>query len=117
MELSADYKSIVGYLTTFQRQGENRRWDEFRNKIPSPLLKIWGDLLIECRRNGFVQPRAEDDQIIWRQLIGKSNIKNSDLCTMCERECQKREMINSGEMKRLRLLNNEIQEPKPCWKS
>lgn len=112
---SADYQSIIGYLTTYQRQGDNRRWDEFRNKIPPPLLKLWGALLIECRRNGFVGPRVENERIVWRQVIGTSNIHNGDLCTMCERECMRREKIDSGEWKYIRSLNKDIPEQKPCW--
>jgi len=112
---SADYRTIITLLTTYQRQGDNRRWDEFRHKIPDPLLKIWGDILIECRCNGFVAPRAENGEIIWRQIYSTTDIKNGDLCTLCDRECKRREKVDSGEMKRLRLLDSTIQEPKPCW--
>jgi len=113
---SADYNLIVILLTTYQRQGINRQWDVFRLKLPDPLLKLWGDLLIECRRNGFVLPRAEDGQITWRQVCCTGRVSNyGDQCTMCERQCGRREKINSGEMKRLRLLDKNFQEPKPCW--
>jgi len=108
-------QSIIGYLTTYQRQGDNRRWDEFRNKIPSPLLKLWGDLLIECRRNGFVGPKIIDGKIVWYQVIGDHREQNGDLCTMCERDCMRRERIDSGEMKYIRLINKDIHEQKPCW--
>ena len=112
---SADYQSIIGYLTTYQRQGENRRWDDFRNKIPPPLLKLWGDLVIECRRNGFVAPRVQDGKLVWRQVTSNDDQKNGDLCTMCDRECSRREMVDSGEAKRTRLLNPGWHERKPCW--
>ena len=115
LDLSADYQSIIGYLTTYRRQGEHRRWDEFRNKIPPPLLKLWGDLLIECRRNGFVGPRVENGKIVWRQTVSTSDIQNGDLCTMCERECRRREKIDSGEWKWIKSLNKDTPEPKPCW--
>lgn len=115
LELSADYQSIIGYLTTYQRQGENRRWDEFRNKIPPPLLKLWGDTLIECRRNGFVGPRAENGKILWRQAVSTNDIQNGDLCTMCERECRRREKINSGEWKWIKSLNKDTPEQRSCW--
>jgi hypothetical protein len=115
LALSADYQSIVGYLTTYQRQGENRRWEDFRNKIPAPLLKLWGDLLIDCRRNGFMAPRVENEVVVWRQVTSNDDQKNGDLCTMCERECLRREMIDAGDTKRMRLLNPGWHEPKPCW--
>ena len=112
---SSDYKSIVGYLTAYQRQGDNRRWDEFRNKIPPELLKMWGDILIDCRRNGFCLPRAENDQIRWRQVINTNDIPNGDLCSMCYRECSIRERMDSGEAKRIRLMEKGIEETKKCW--
>ena len=113
---SADYQSIVALLTTYQRQGDNQRWDEFRNKIPPDLLKLWGDVLIECRRNGFIGPRVENGEIVWMQVIG-NDVRNGDLCTMCDRECRRREMIDSGEAKRMRMLNPGWHEPRPCWET
>lgn len=112
---SADYQSIVALLTTYQRQCDNGRWDEFRNKIPPDLLKLWGDVMIECRRNGFIGPRVENGEIVWMQVIGTNNVRNGDLCTMCDRECRRREMINSGAAKEMRLLNKGWREPRPCW--
>lgn len=112
---SADYQSIVALLTTYQRQGDNRRWDDFRNKIPLDLLKLWGDVLIECRRNGFIGPCVENGEIVWMQVVGTNDVRNGDLCTMCDRECRRRDMIDSGEAKRLRMLNRGWHEQRPCW--
>jgi hypothetical protein len=112
---SADYQSIVALLTTYQRQGDNRRWDDFRNKIPPDLLKLWGDVLIECRRNGFIGPRVESGEIVWMQIVGTNDIRNGDLCTLCDRVCQRREMVDTGEAKRMRMLNRGWHETKPCW--
>jgi len=112
---SEDYKSIVAYLTTYQRQGDNRHWDEFRNKIPPDLMKLWGDVMIECGRNGFIGPRVENGEIVWMQVVGTNDVRNGDLCTMCDRECRRREMINSGAAKQMRLLNKGWREPRPCW--
>ena len=112
---SAEYKSIAEYLATYQRQGDYRRWDEFRNKIPLELLKIWGDILIECRRNGFCLPRAENNQIMWRQVISTNKIRNGDLCTMCDRDCKRRKAIDSGDAKQRKMIDPKYQEQKPCW--
>jgi len=106
---------ITDLLTTYQRQGENRKWDDFRYKIPDNLLKLWGDLIIECRRNGFIGPRAEGDRITWMQVIGTNDIRNGDLCTMCDRGCSKREKIDSGEAKRMKIINPDYQQDKKCW--
>lgn len=115
LEDSADFQSIVGYLSTYQRQGDNRRWDDFRNKIPPPLLKLWGDILIDCRRNGFVRPRIYDGKIAWDQVVDNGPERNGDLCTMCERECMRREKIDSGEWKYIKSLNKDAKEPSTCW--
>lgn len=110
-----ELSSIIGLLTTYQRQGENRRWEDFRNKIPPPLLKLWGDLLIECRRNGFVGPRVDGETLAWRQVTSNDGQRNGDLCTMCERECRRREMVDSGDAKHLRMAGAGWHEAKPCW--
>ena len=119
LSLSADLQSIIGYLTSYQRTGENRRWEDFRNKIPPPILKLWGDLLIECRRNGFVAPRVENETIVWRQVTSNDAQRNGDLCTMCDRECKRREMIDSGNAKQMRMMKTGGEhgwhEPSPCW--
>ncbi len=111
------YEAMKDYLSTYQRQGDHRSWDVFREKIPDVLLKAWGDVLIECRRNGFVGPRAEGEEIVFRQIISTNN-RQGDLCTFCARPCKRREQIESGEMKYIKLLNKnnpQWEEPKPCW--
>ncbi len=60
-------------------------------------------------------PRVENGHIVWRQMIGTTDIRNGDLCLVCERACRRREMLDSGEAKNLRLLNKGISEQKPCW--
>lgn len=47
--------------------------------------------------------------------MNSNDIKNGDLCTMCYRECEKRERIDSGEAKRLKTINNDYQQDKKCW--
>ena len=112
---SADYQSIVALLTTYQRQSDNRHWDDFRNKIPPDLLKLWGDVLIECRRNGFIGPRVENGEIVWMQVIGTTDVRNGDLCTMCDRACRRREMTDTGASKQMRILHPGWHEARPCW--
>lgn len=116
LQTSGDYGDIIGYLTTYQRKGEHRAWDEFRNKIPDTLLKTWGDILIECRRNGFIRPRAEGKKIIWYQILDNGSVRNGDLCTMCDRKCARREYVDSGEAKRDKVNNQDWKKKQePCW--
>lgn len=102
----------------FQRGGESRRWDEYRNKISPVLLAKWGGIMIECRRNGFINPTATHDDIEWMQVISTSNRCGepiSDLCIMCERPCNTREEIDSGRLKYNKIQNKDYVEPKKCY--
>ena len=112
LEHSADHSAMVKMLREYQRTGENRSWDTFRTKIPDDLLATWREILTECRRNGFVGPWAYEDKIHWRQV---TSIRPGELCDLCERDCQRREDISSGESKRKKAENPNYQEPKRCW--
>jgi hypothetical protein len=123
-----DISVMMGFLSTYQRAGDHKSWDTFREKIPVLLLKAFGDVLIECRRNGFVSPRVEGGEflkggdfvggkIIFQQLIS-TNERTGDMCTMCERDCRRREQIENGELKIIRDHNKNNprwKEPAPCW--
>jgi hypothetical protein len=115
LSTSLDYETIVTHLTQYQKQGENRRWEEYRVKIPPPVLKIWGEILTDCRRNGFINPHVWDGKIMWNQIIATGPAETTDLCTLCDRVCQRREDIDTGEGKRMKTLDNNYEEPKPCW--
>ena len=106
---------MLEYLKTYQKLKDDRCWDRFRVAIPEGLLGKWAEVLIECRRNGFVGPIANDRAIIWRQVQSSSGIQH-DQCTLCERVCQRRDDLESGEMKFKRLKDREnFVEPLPCW--
>jgi hypothetical protein len=112
-----DYKSVVGLLTTYYRQGSGRQWDEYEKKWPVQLLKLWHELLIETRRNGFIPTGADGKEILWCQVISKDN-KVQDQCYMCDRPCKYRDDINSGRARVERQLNKDNPNwhpAKPCW--
>jgi hypothetical protein len=114
LEESEDYKAIKNHLYQFRRHGESARWDEYRMKISSELLEIWATVLVDCRRNGFIAPHVEKGVIVFDQVMG-SGADKTDLCTMCDRECKRRDDVDTGEGKRRKLLNRNYEEPKPCW--
>lgn len=114
LEGHPDYVSMREYLATYQRAGDAKRWDDFRNKIPVGLLDRFGTVLVECRRNGFILPAAEGDVITWRQVVSTHG-EPGDLCTMCERPCRRREMIETGELKKIKTFNKQHKEKPPCW--
>ena len=113
------HASIRDYLSAHQRQGERRNWDVFREKIPEALLRAWGGVMVECRRNGFVGPRVDGDRIVFQQVIS-TNDRPGDLCTLCDRDCKRREQIDSGEtrvIKEMNRNNSHWVEPRPCWEN
>jgi len=103
-------------LDMYEKSGENKRWDVFRLGLKEQVLKLWGEILIECRRNGFIAPHVKDGWLRFRQVISTDSTGNADLCTMCERPCERREVIDSGEAKRLKLAYpDRYREKPPCW--
>lgn len=112
---SPEYQDIRAYLVSYQKAGDHRRWDDFRLKIDPVLLGKWGDVLVECRRNGFVNPIAYQDMIRFAQIRATTGGLIKDLCTLCDRICHTRNFIDSGETKRMRQLNKDYSEPKKCW--
>jgi hypothetical protein len=112
-----EYEALVSYLIAYQRAGDMRRWDEFRHKVPDDLLEALRTVMVECKRNGFIHPQAFDGKIVWSQILdnGSGPRRNADRCTLCERDCIRREMLETGEIKRRKILNPGYREPKPCW--
>ena len=106
-----DYTMMRDALLAYQRSGEGKRWDDFRNKVPAPLLARWGTVVIECQRNGFIAPDATPDAIRWQQITAAHGDSTDDLCTLCERPCRRREFVESGGTKW-----DRTKEPKQCWR-
>ena len=111
---STDFVSIREMLKTYQKGKDYVGWDNFRQKIPEDILLIWAEILRECRRNGYIAPWAYEDSIKWMQVISINNVQG-DLCGLCERNCERRDDFNSGEMKKRRLADHNFVEPSPCW--
>jgi len=110
----ADYDAIVGHLAAYQKGGETRNWEEYRKKIPDALLKKFAEVQIECRRNGFINPKAIDGNLIFAQIRTYGEM-TEDLCTLCDRECRIRSAMERGEYKPHVLKMRKLKEPKKCW--
>jgi len=78
--MNLDYEAMYDFLEKYQKK--RPEWDDYRSKIPEPLLEKWGRVLKECRESGFISPRAHDGKIIFAQ-IQTHNRKNVDNCTLC----------------------------------
>lgn len=106
---NAEKFSIVNHIAAHQKaHGE---WDTYRKKIPSDLLVKWKNILTECRKNGFMNPRVKDEKLIWSQVLGfKRNYKNTDECCLCDKsqtkgDCQGQSITDKN--------NQRIFVP--CW--
>ena len=108
------YKGIIKHLETYQRAGDNRRWDEYAEKIPIEARNTWAQIISECARNGFMAPYVYNEKLIWRRVMTRG-VMTDNLCMLCRRECKTREDIDTGEIK-WRLKNVPgFEEPKKCW--
>lgn len=118
VEDSPHHRAIVGMLDAYEKAGDFRKWDEFRKSFTEALLEVWGLIMVECRRNGFINPHVRKGKIVFNQVYpawGNPIDDQTDLCTMCGRECERRTMLESGEVKRRKAFKPEYQEPAPCW--
>jgi hypothetical protein len=113
---SDEYKITMGHLRAYQKKAAFQGWDEYRKVIPEDILSTMQEIFIEFRRNGFVNPHVRDDHIVFDQVIAQGSCGDTDPCTMCFRECQKRDDIDTGEIKRQRAANGPgYEEPRLCW--
>lgn len=109
-----DYQLWARHLDTYQRTGQ--QWDEYAKKIPTPLRNLWAEIHAECRRNGFLGPRAiavnkGEYRIVFAQIVDVYKKKPlppvlvPDACTLCERFCPRRDHRGV-----------ERNGSKPCWR-
>lgn len=104
-----DLQTITEHLTNYQKSGAE--WDHYRQKIKSTLLDKWRNVLIECRENGFIGPKVQNETIVWKQILGfKRNYKAADKCSLCSRTSK------GGDCRGRAIYNKQGQMMfKPCW--
>jgi hypothetical protein len=104
----ADKEIMIKHLSNYQKSKPD--WDTFRRKIPDNLLEKWAKVLRECRKYGFIAPKIQNEEMVWKRVMGRrSNIKNVNQCTLCPSsqragDCRGRE----------KKVNNQTMF-KPCW--
>ena len=108
-----DKDQMIKHLITYQKSGDDRNWDNYRNRIPDELLEKWGNVILQCRMNGYLSPRAYDNKIVWKTMT-TYHPEMCDQCSACPNvfisgECkgQIRPKLEGVEWKR-----NFV----PCWK-
>ena len=98
---------MIDLLSAFQKtQGE---WDLFRKKIPDALLAKWKKVMWECRKNGFIAPKIENNEIKWK-VIMTIHTNNCDQCTLCPTSWI------AGDCKgRMKTTIHGLRNWTPCW--
>jgi hypothetical protein len=97
---------VARLLLKYQKSGIG--WDDWIIKNwPEAIAARWKPVIEECRRNGFVHPRAVGDKIVWHQILTQpSSLRYVNQCTICpvlHDECK-------GKV-------NDNHEFKPCWEA
>jgi hypothetical protein len=106
----------MGHLKAYQKKSAFQGWDEYRKGVPEDMLETMQQLFVECRRNGFINPHVRNERIVFDQIISQGSCGDTDPCVMCDRECRKRDDIDTGEVKRQRVIHGAgYVEPRLCW--
>ena len=118
LEGTPEYTMFVDIVNAYQKQGGEANWDEYRTKAKvSDILPQMTEVMTECKRNGFMAPRVDySGKLYWQQIVSNSkDVHTLDKCTLCLRDCVRREMINDGTNKWKRQNEDFYVEPKACW--
>ena len=105
----ADKESMMDHLQAYQRRGEERRWEDYRKKIPTVLLNQWIQVVNECRINGFINPIIVHGKLTWAQIIGDRSY--SDQCTVCPKK------YVDGSCEGKSIINKDKFDFIPCWQA
>lgn len=110
---SSLYQAICNHIFNYQKLGAAGKWDEYRAGIAEAALRQLGEIFSECRRQGYLNPRVvgedKNRKIIWEQIVSRAGIEY-DLCTLCDRGCNRRKNIDEGF-----YHHQGIEEPPACW--
>ena len=101
-------KTLIGW----GKAREFTTWKEFAAKLSPDISGILAETFMELRRHGFFNPRVRDDKIIVDYICyprGDMESKALDLCTLCERECSRKDW--RGVFKQDKSGN----EARKCW--
>jgi hypothetical protein len=99
-----DYDTLKGVLVGYRKVRETMGWDQYAARLNDDIKATMAAILAECRRNGFVNPHLRDGRLVFDYVCYHPGIKGKtqDQCTLCERECGRRD-------------SNGILVGSPCW--
>lgn len=102
------YDILIGYQKVMRSKG----WDAYVEKIDVESLNLFGNILSECRSNGFYAPVAKNNQILFQQLV-EGDVPPAiplTLCKICERKkCDRQD--HRGKF----LKDDNGKEISRCW--
>lgn len=104
--VGAFHDELVAILSGYKKIREGAGWDEYAKRLSVDTRETMADVLSECRRNGFVNPRVFGGVLHWDYVCFHKDDKKGktqDLCLLCERDCTRRDWKG--------VLVKE-----PCWK-
>ncbi|HSW62192.1 MAG TPA: hypothetical protein VLH56_02555 [Dissulfurispiraceae bacterium] len=112
-EIIGNYEDMIKKtLMGWGKAKDFTTWKEFAAKLSPDISSILAETFAELRRNGYVNPRVNDDKIVVDYICyhkGNHTDKALDICTLCERECSRKDW--RGVFKKDRDSN----EVKRCW--
>ena len=112
-----EIKAVKNHLLSYQKGGQYKNWDEYRNKIDNGLLTKFNLLRKTCRENGFINPHVSGGKIFWMQIIGKLDPDIlSNPCLLCENSlldgsCKGQLKIHKTKRR------NKGKDFIPCWQN
>ena len=117
--IGGDRQGIITALRGYRAVREKIGWEAYAaDNLKGPVRDMLARVLADCRRQGFIRPRVEgDDTLVWDRIVMTkgSKAQPADLCTLCSRECQGRDDVDSGRAKWMRLHDPRYKEARKCW--
>lgn len=104
--------TIKPILIGWGKARERTSWEEYAAKISRATRDMMATVFAELRRNGYLNPRVNGDDIVVDFVCynqGNHKDKALDICTLCERECSRKDY--RGVFKKAQSGN----EVKRCW--
>lgn len=94
-EIVGRYEDIIKKtLIGWGKAREYTSWKEFSTKLSPDISVILAETFMELRRNGYLNPRVRDDRIVVDYVCYHRDnhiSKALSVCTMCERECSRKD--------------------------
>lgn len=88
MEIIGDNREMFCTILSGYQKSKSVGWDEYASRIDIKLRYTFGEILKECRSNGFYAPTIRNNKIFFQQLEsgGHKESVPTTLCHLCEKD-------------------------------